>query len=52
MKRNGKSFEYDYKTLFLHGKHHRALKELSEKEKIPMGKLITKLISFYESHTR
>jgi galactose-1-phosphate uridylyltransferase len=52
LKRHGKEKVYDYKTLFLHGKHHKKLKELSDKEHVPMGKLISKLIDHYESSIR
>jgi hypothetical protein len=52
VKRNGKELVYDYKTLFLHGKHHKKLKDLSDKEQVPMGKLISKLIDHYESRIR
>ena len=47
--RQGKNYEYDYKTLVLKGKYHRQLKKLSELENIPMGRLISKLVEHYES---
>ena len=44
MKRNGREYEYDYKLLILKGDIHNRLKNLSQEVKIPMGKLIDKLI--------
>jgi hypothetical protein len=49
LKRNGRDYEYDYLTIVVKGEYHRALKSLSEKENIPMGKLIKKLVEHYES---
>lgn len=52
LKRNGKDYEYDYLTIIVKGEYHRALKSLSEKENIPMGKLIKKLVDHYEDSIR
>ena len=47
--RQGKKYEYDYKTLLVKGKYHSQLKRLSESENLPMGKMISKLVEYYES---
>ena len=44
MKRNGREYDYDYKLLIIGGEIHKKLKALSKEEKMPMGKLIDKLI--------
>ena len=50
--RKGKEYDYDYSTMVIKGEYHRSLKSLSEKEKIPMGKMIKKLVDFYENSNR
>ena len=52
LKRNGREYDYDYSTIIVKGEYHRALKSLSEKENVPMGKLIKKLVEHYESSNR
>ena len=42
--RQGKEYEYDYKTILIKGEYYNALKEVSQKENTPMGKMIKKLI--------
>lgn len=44
MKRKGREYDYDYKLLILKGDIHLKLKSLSKQAKIPMGKMIDKLI--------
>lgn len=50
--RQGKEYDYDYKTLLIKGEYHRALKSLSDKENKPMGQMILKLIESYESSSK
>ena len=52
IKRNGKEYDYEYKLVMLNGRHYKRLKDLSDKEKMPMGKLIMKLIDLYEGNIR
>jgi hypothetical protein len=47
--RKGREYDYDYKSIVVKGIYHNTLKNLSEKENIPMGKLIKKLVEFYEN---
>lgn len=47
--RQGKQYEYDYNTIIVKGEYHRQLLSLSKKEKLPMGKMIMKLIENYEN---
>lgn len=50
--RQGKEYDYDYKTLLIKGDYHRALKSLSDKENKPMGQMIQKLIECYEGSSK
>jgi hypothetical protein len=52
LKRNGKDYDYDYKSIIMKGEYFRALKELSIKEKKPLGKMISILVKHYESSIR
>jgi len=46
--RNGKEYDYDYKTVYLHGNQHRPLQALAKKHKVSIGEMIVKLIKNYE----
>jgi hypothetical protein len=50
--RKGREYEYPYKTIVIKEKYHKSLKGLSDKENIPMGILIKKLVDFYENSNR
>lgn len=50
--RQGKKYEYDYKQILIKGKYHRSLQTLSQKEDLPMGKMIQKLVEYYENSNR
>lgn len=52
LKRNGKDYEYDYNTIVIKGEYHRALKSVCEREELPMGKMIQKLVEHYENSIR
>jgi hypothetical protein len=52
LKRNGKRYDYDYKSIIMKGEYFRALKELSIKENKPLGKMISILVKHYESSIR
>lgn len=47
--RNGKKYDYDYKTIILKGKYHRSIQEASNKENLPIGEMIIKLLEYYEN---
>jgi hypothetical protein len=47
--RNGKEYDYDYKTVYLHGNQHRPLQALAKKHKVSIGEMIMKLIKNYEN---
>jgi hypothetical protein len=50
--RKGKEYDYDYKTVYLHGKQHRPLQDLAKKHKVSMGEMIIKLIRNYEKNNK
>jgi hypothetical protein len=52
IKRLGKDYDYDYKSIIMKGEYFRALKELSIKENKPLGKMISILVKHYESSIR
>jgi hypothetical protein len=52
LKRNGKNYDYDYKTIIIKGQYHRALEKISKQHKQPFGKMIGILIEHYESSIR
>ncbi len=52
LKRNGKEYEYDYQTIVIKGEYHRALRGICDKEELPMGRMIKKLVEHYESSIR
>lgn len=52
LKRNGKNYDYDYKSIIIKGEYHRALLKLSKQHKLPFGKMIGILIEHYESSIR
>ena len=48
--RQGKEYSYDYKTIFIHGHHHKQLMELSKQKKVSAGEMIMKLINNYKKN--
>jgi len=50
--RMGKEYDYDYTTIHIKKEHHQTLKQISVRERIPMGKLILKMIDIYENSNR
>jgi hypothetical protein len=48
IKRNGKEYDYDYKTIYLHGNQHRPLQQIAKKHNLSIGQMIIKLIKHYE----
>jgi len=49
LKRNGKHYDYPYKTIFVKDNQHAALQRVAKKNKLPLGKMIIKLVEHYES---
>ena len=52
IKRLGKDYDYDYKSIIMKGDYYRALKKLANKENKPLGKMISILVEHYESSIR
>lgn len=50
--RQGRKYNYDYQNIIVQGSLHRSLKNLSQIEELPMGKMIQKLIENYESSSK
>jgi hypothetical protein len=44
MVRNGRQYDYDYKTILLKGETHNKLKKESEKRGVKMTQLIDKML--------
>lgn len=52
LKRKGKEYNYDYKSIIIKGDYYRSLNKLSKQHKLPFGKMIGILIEHYESSIR
>ena len=50
IKRDGKVYEYDYKTIYLRKQPHKDLQQLAIKYELSMGDMIKKLITFYNEN--
>lgn len=52
LKRNGKEYNYDYHNIIIKGLYYKKVKQLADKHKLPIGKMINKLVEHYESSIR
>ena len=52
LKRNGKRYDYDYKSIIMKGEYFRDLERISKQHKLPFGKMISILVKHYESSIR
>ena len=52
IKRLGKEYNYDYKTILMKGEDYQALHKLAKQNKQPLGKMIGILVEHYESSIR
>ena len=43
-----KDYVYDYKVVYLHGKEHKKLMEMSKQHNLSAARMIIKLIKHYE----
>ena len=50
IKRDGKVYEYDYKTIYIRKHPHKELQQLAMKHELSMGDMIKKLITFYNEN--
>ena len=48
--RKGKEYDYPYKTIFVKDNQHEALQRVAKKNNLPLGRMIIKLVDFYESN--
>jgi hypothetical protein len=48
VKGNGKEYVYDYKMIYLGGKEHKKLMEMSKKHNLSAARMINKLMNHYE----
>jgi len=50
VKRLGKEYEYEYKTILVYERNHRKLMKISKENKLSMNKMLTKLLELYENN--
>jgi hypothetical protein len=50
IKRKGKVYQYDYKTIYIRKHPHKELQQLAMKHELSMGDMIKKLITFYNEN--
>ena len=50
LKRLGKEYEYEYKTILIYERNHRKLMEIAKNNKLSMNKMLTKLLEVYENN--
>ena len=43
-----KVYVYDYKMVYLHGKEHKKLMEMSKQHNLSAARMIIKLMNYYE----
>ena len=48
VKGNGKEYVYDYKMIYLNGKEHKKLMEMSKQHNLSAARMINKLMKHYE----
>ena len=48
IKRLGKEYEYEYKTILIYERNHRKLMEFAKYNKTSMNKMLTQLLKMYE----
>ncbi len=48
VKGNGKEYVYDYKMIYLGGKEHKKLMEMSKQHNLSAARMINKLMKHYE----
>lgn len=52
IKRKGKEYEYEYKTILIYARNHRKLREISNENKVSMNKMLNKLFELYENEKK
>jgi galactose-1-phosphate uridylyltransferase len=50
VRRLGKEYEYEYKTILIYERNHRKLMRISKENKLSMNKMLTKLLELYENN--
>lgn len=50
LKRLGKEYEYEYKTILIYERNHRKLMKIAKENKTSMNKMLTKLLEYYENN--
>jgi hypothetical protein len=50
LKRLGKEYEYEYKTILIYERNHRKLMKIAKENKTSMNKMLTKLLEHYENN--
>ena len=48
VKGNGKEYVYDYKMIYLHGKEHKKLMDMSKQHNLSAARMINKLMNHYD----
>ena len=50
IKRLGKEYEYQYKTVLIYERNHRKLKEFAKQNNTSLNKMLTQLLKMYEEN--